>query len=217
MYISQLRAKLGIDLIEDFLIYIFFNFYYCLSIIYIYLLSINNNKIEMKIFGPKSLSYYLFYLSRFATIGSLLLILFILISLSTENFEMVNGQFQINLPLIPNTKIKGYNQTDIITTITLLMLFSSVFFYMLSNILKTFKALKLFTHKAVKQLNYFALLNLVVGPILYFIIQFAIMQKSDYRNIHNLVLSIILGVFVLFVASVFKHGFQVQKENDLTI
>lgn len=171
----------------------------------------------MKIFGPKSLSHYLFYISRLCAISCIALITFILLSLWLDNYEMIKDQFHISLPLIPDTKIKGFYQANIITTITLIMLYFSVFFYMLSNILKTFKAKKLFTDKAIKQLNYFAFLNLVAGTILYFIIHFAIMQKSDFRDIHNLILNIILGVFVLFVASVFKNGFQVQNENDLTI
>lgn len=171
----------------------------------------------MKMFGPKSLSYYLFYVSRLASIGSLFLITYILISLAFENYDTVENQFQIPFPPFTETYIKGFYQTNIIITITLAMLFFTLFFYMLSNILKIFKAEKLFTAKAVKQLNLFAILNLIVGPVLYGLIHFLIMKKSNYADIQNLFLSLVLGVFVLFTAAVFKHGFQVQNENDLTI
>lgn len=167
-------------------------------------------------FGPRSLSYYLFYLSRIAAITSAALISFILVSLATGNFKMVDNQFQIALPLMSETFIKGFYETNIILTITLAMLFFAIFFYLLSNILKTFKAEKLFTQKAIKQLYYFAILNLFIGPSLYFVIHF-IMKKSSFNDAHNLILSLLLGVFVLFIRAVFKRGFNVQNENDLTI
>ena len=168
-------------------------------------------------FGPKSLSYYLFFGSRTAALGSILLVSFILISLATGNFEVINNQFQIQIPLLKETYIKGFYKTNIIVTIALAMGFFTIFFYMLSNILKTFKAEKLFTSKAIKQLNYFAVLNLIVGPILYLLIHFVIMDKSSFSDIYNLFLSLILGVFVLFIIAVFKRGYKVQNENDLTI
>lgn len=170
----------------------------------------------MKMFGPKSVSFYLFYFSRLAAIGSIVLVTFILISLAIGNYEILNDQFQIAIPLFDELYIKGFYETTIITTITLAMLFFAVFFYLLSNILKTFKAQKLFTHKAIKQLNYFAFLNLIVAPALYFIIH-VIMNKSGFSDLHNLLLSLLLGVFVLFIGAVFKKGYQVQNENDLTI
>ncbi|NNK10442.1 MAG: DUF2975 domain-containing protein [Flavobacteriaceae bacterium] len=170
----------------------------------------------MNMFGPQSLSYYLFYLSRIAAIGSIALITFILISLAIGNFEIVDNQFQIALPLLSETFIKGFFKANIITTITLAMLFFSVFFYLLSNILKTFKAEKLFTQKAIKQLNYFAILNLLIGPVIYFIIHF-IMEKSNFNDAYNLLLSLLLGVFVLFIKAIFKKGYVVQHEQDLTI
>lgn len=97
------------------------------------------------------------------------------------------------------------------------MLFFSVFFYMLSNIFKIFKASKLFTNKAIKQLNYFAFINLVVAPILFLTIDFFIMEKPQIGNIYNYLLTFLLGIFLLFIAAVFKHGYKVQSENDLTI
>ena len=171
----------------------------------------------MKIFGQKSLSYYLFYASRLAAFGSILLIAYILISLATGNFEIVDSQFQIAFPPYSKNYIKGFYQPNIIAAISIIMVFFAVFFHMLSNILKTFKAEKLFTSKAIRQLNYFAIVNLVIWPVLYLTIHFVIMKKSNYHDIHNLILGLLLGVFVLFTAAVFKRGHQVQNENDLTI
>ena len=171
----------------------------------------------MKFFGPKSLSHYLFYSIRVVTIVCILLLAFILHSFVIGNFELIGNRFQIKIPLFPKTYIEGFYQVNIITTITVTMVYFTLFFYLLSNILKTFKASKLFTSKVIKELNYFAILNLVAGPILYLIIHFIIMNKSNYKDIFNLILSLLLGVFVLFITAIFKRGFYVQSENDLTI
>ena len=171
----------------------------------------------MRMFGPKSLSYYLFYLTRMASLSILLLIGFFLISLLTHNYQMINGQFQMAIPFLPETFIKGFYRLNILVTITLVMVFIMVFFYLLSNIFKTFKAPKLFTGKAIKQLNYFGLLNLVAAPLLFLIIDFLIMEKQQIGNILNYLLTFILGIFLLFIAAIFKQGHQVQNENDLTI
>ena len=171
----------------------------------------------MKIFGSFSLSYYLFFACRICAIAISVFILFILISFSIGNFHLVDNQFQISIPFFPETFVKGFYESNIILTITLTMIYLIIFFTMLSNILKTFKAEKLFTTSAIKQLNYFALLNLLMGPLLYLVIHFFIMKKNSFENIYNLFLSFILGFFVLFLAALFKKGFIVQNENDLTI
>lgn len=168
-------------------------------------------------FGPKSLSYYLFYVARVSTFLSLALICFILLSLATNNYETVDGQFQIALPLLPETYIKGFFDSKIVITITLAMLFFCVFFYLLSNILKTFKDRKLFTKKAIKHLKYFAFLNLVVAPILFIVIDFIIIGRPHIGNIYNYLLTFLLGIFLLFIAAIFNQGYLVQSENDLTI
>lgn len=176
-----------------------------------------SNNLHMKFFGPNSLSHFLFYVSRFCALGSITLITFILISLGTGNYEIINNQFQISLPLFSETFIRADYQYPHIVTITLTMLFFSTFFYLLSNIFKTFKAATVFSHKAIKTLNYFAFLNLIVAPMLFLTIDFFIMQKQQIGNIFNYLLTFILGVFLLFIIAIFKQGYKVQSENDLTI
>ena len=176
----------------------------------------------MKLFGPKSISTYLFFICRITTIGSILLLLFILLSFTFDNFEVINGQFKIEVPLFSELYIKGIYNQSILISIYLILIFMSVFFYILSFILNSFKSEKLFTAKVIKHLNLFSILNLVVFPILYFlihgfIIHGFIIQTPSFRSIHNLFLSLILGVFVLFISEIFKRGLKVQQENDLTI
>jgi|AntAceMinimDraft_5_1070358.scaffolds.fasta_scaffold72949_3 hypothetical protein len=170
----------------------------------------------MKIFGPKSLSLYLFYFSRLFTILITLLIIFILISFVTENYALIDNRFEIKIPLM-ELYIKGIYQSNIITTISLTLFFYILFLFQLSKIFQTFKSEVLFTKKSIKQLKYFALFNVIGAPLAFVLIHFIIMQHSGFRDVPTYLLHIILGVFVLFIAIVFEKGYQVQAENDLTI
>jgi len=170
----------------------------------------------MKMFGLKSLSVYLFYISRIASIAIGLLLLFILVSFLTGNFELTDNQFEIKIPFV-ETYIKGFYELRIITTITLTLIFYILFFYFLSIIFKTFKAESLFTRTAIRQLNNFALFNIIGSPIAFILIHVLIMKHTNFRDLPTYLLHILLGIFVFFIVAVFKKGFKVQTENDLTI
>jgi len=171
----------------------------------------------MKIFGPKSLSVYLFFITRFLAISIGVLLIYILLSFLAGNFTLNEGRFAIGIPLLGEAVIKGDYKMNIIITISITLLFYSIFFYLLSLIFKTFKAEILFTKTAIKRLNYFASLNLIGGTIIYLLVHFIIMQKTNFRDIHNLILHLLLGTFAVFVITIFRQGFKVQSENDLTI
>jgi len=170
----------------------------------------------MKIFGPKSFSHLLFYLFRGLSIALLLLVIYIDISFLAGNFTHENGRFFIAIPLgIP--AIEGDYQINVILTISLTLIFGTFFFFVLSNIFKALKEDIIFNQLAVKSLSYFTFLNLAVGPVLYLLIHFVIMQKDNYRDIHNLILLIIFDIVALFITYIVKKGTKVQSENDLTI
>ncbi len=122
----------------------------------------------------------------------------------------------MDIPLT-GTFIEGVYQFNIILTISLGLVFGAIFFFVLSNIFKALKQAIIFNRLAIRSLSYFTILNLVVGPVLYLLIHFVIMQKDNYRDIHNLMLHIIFGIVALFLTYIFKRGIQVQQENDLTI
>lgn len=171
---------------------------------------------DMRFFGPKSISHFFFYFFRLLAIGTALFVIYIDAAFLTGNFETYNGRYKMDIPLT-GTFIQGDYQLNVIITISIGLLFGTVFFYMLSSIFHAFKAKVLFTKSAVSLLKYFALLNLVAGPVIYVLIHFVIMQKTNFRDIHNLILHLLIGIVALFVAEVFKKGFFVQQENDLTI
>ncbi len=170
----------------------------------------------MKMFGPKSLSAVAFYIFRVITIGILLFVLYVDYAFLTNQFTHINGRYRMDIPLT-GTFIQGDYQFNVILTISLGLFFGTVFFYVLSNIFKALKEKAIFNKKAISNLRLFTILNLIVGPILYVFIHFPIMNKTDYRDIHNLILHIIFGVIALFLTRIFQNGFKVQSENDLTI
>ena len=170
----------------------------------------------MSTFGPKSFSHILFYLFRGFSILTLLLVLYIDILFFTGNFTQENGRYFMDIPLT-GTFIEGDYQFNVILTISLGLVFGAIFFFVLSNIFKGLKNAMIFNRLAIRSLAYFTILNLVVGPVLYILIHFVIMQKDNYRDIHNLILHIIFGIVALFLTYIFKQGAQVQQENDLTI
>ena len=167
-------------------------------------------------FGPKSLSVYLFYISRIVSIAIGFFLLFILVSFLTGNFELINNRFEIKIPLM-ETYIKGFYDVRIITTIALTLIFYILFFYFLSIIFKTFKAETLFTKTAIRQLNNFALYNLIGSPLAFILIHILIMKHTNLRDLPTYLLHLLLGVFIFFIVAIFKKGYKVQSENDLTI
>lgn len=168
-------------------------------------------------FGPKSISSFLFYVFRLGAISSLVLALFILLSFAFGNYELQDGRFSIPFPLFSYFDIKGDYNMSIITSITLILIYSAGFLYSLSMILKSFKSAVLFNANSIRYLKILAIINLLVFPILYLLIRIVILKVSIMGGIHNLILSLIFGVFLLYVATIFKRGLKVQTENDLTI
>lgn len=171
----------------------------------------------MKFFGKNSISTFFFYGTRVATIGSLLLVVFITLSFGLNNYVVDNGRFTIPFPLISYFDIKGVYKPSIITSINLILLYISVFSLSLSMIFKSFKTEVLFNTKAINYLNLFALVNLGVFPVFYIIMRMVILKIPLLGGMHNLILSTILGILILFVSAIFKRGLKVQEENDLTI
>lgn len=166
--------------------------------------------------GPNSLSHYLFYVFRLIALGIFLLVLYIDISFITGNFKIVNDRYFMSIPPFGN-QITGDYQFNVILTISIGLFFGAIFFFVLSNIFKALREKVIFNKKAINNLKIFTALNLVVGPILYFLIHFPIMEKTDFGDVHNLILHLIFGTIALFLFHIFKRAAYVQSENDLTI
>jgi len=170
----------------------------------------------MKMFGSKSLSEILYYLFRIVSITILVFVLYVDYAFLTSRFTLNQGRYHMDIPLT-GTFIHGDYKFNIILTISIGLIFGALFFFVLSNIFKALKQQVIFNKKAIYNLKLFTIVNLVLGPLLYFLIHYPIMQKTDFRDIHNLILHLIFGVIAFFLFHIFRKGYRVQSENDLTI
>ena len=171
---------------------------------------------KIKMFGNKSLSMLLFYVTKIAAIGYSLFLAFILLSLVTKSFiKNEEGAFIIKIPFTDSV-IKGAFDIKTIVAIILFLLFYISFFYLLSLIFKTFKAETLFSMIAIRHLTYFTWFNLIL-PFLYVILQVIILSKVSFSELSGAFLHIVIGIFAAFIASIFKQGVEIQEENELTI
>ena len=170
----------------------------------------------MKIFGPKSLSTFFYYIFRSISIVLLAFLTYMEFAFITNSFTVNDGRFNMKIPLIGRS-IQGDYQFSDILTITLILIFGILLLYLLSNMFKALKKTVIFNKGIIKNLKLLTILNLIIGPVLYFLIHYPIMHKTEFRNIHNLILLIIFGMISLFLTNVFQKGFNVQSENDLTI
>ncbi|MFD2563307.1 DUF2975 domain-containing protein [Aquimarina rubra] len=171
---------------------------------------------RLKMFGKKSLSTVLFYCTRLIIFGYGFFLLFIITSLLFKNFSITDGnKFQITIPFTSSV-IKG--EYDVTTFIAILcfFIFYAVFFFLLSMIFKTFSGEKLFTEKAIKNLKWFTILNLIL-PVIYIVAGILIKKTIALDDIIPGLLHVGLGIFAAFIATIFKMGFTLQEENELTI
>ena len=142
--------------------------------------------------------------------------LFIGYAFASEDFIGIsNGQFQIEVPLT-DSAIKGYYDLSTIGSIIVFFIFYTLFFYILSMVFKTFREEVLFTKLAIKYLTYFTIINLFF-PFVYGILQMIISYKIDFNDLSIAFLHIILGIFSMFIITIFKQGVQLQEETELTI
>ncbi len=170
----------------------------------------------MKMFGKKSVSSILFYGSSITYSGYALFILFIIIALVFNQLTIIDtNYFQLSIPFT-NSIIKGAYHISNFIAIVSFFLFYTVFFYLLSLIFKTFKAERLFTNRAIIHLKWFTLLNLIF-PIFHIIIDSIYNSHLSTDDLIATLLHIGLGVFASFIATIFKLGYRLQEENDLTI
>jgi len=170
----------------------------------------------MRIFGPKSLSAFFYYIFRSASVVLLAFLAYMEFAFITDRFTVKNGRFDMKIPLIGGTIEADYQFSDILT-ITLTLIFGILLLYLLSNIFKALKKTVIFNKGIIKNLKLLTILNLIVGPILYFLIHYPIMHKTEFKNVHNLILLVIFGMISFFITYVFQKGYTVQSENDLTI
>ncbi|WP_076546441.1 DUF2975 domain-containing protein [Maribacter ulvicola] len=170
----------------------------------------------MKIFGTKSLSSLSYYIFKSTSIVLIAFLTYLGYAFITNRYTIKDGRFDIKIPLVESS-IQADYQFGIILTITLILIFGILLLHLLSNIFKALKDKVIFNKSIIRNLQRLTILNLIIGPVIYVLIQYPIMHHNKLGNIHNLILLVIFGMISLFLTNVFKKGYTVQSENDLTI
>jgi len=167
-------------------------------------------------FGKKSLSTVLFYGNRLITIGYAVFMLLIIIALLTNSYSVFgDNELHIQIPFT-DSFIKGKYAIETLIGLLCFFIFYGSFFYILSLIFKTFSAEKLFTEEAIKYLKWFTILNLSL-PVIYIIVGVVLDTNIKPEDIIPGLLHVALGIFSAFIATIFRLGFTLQEENELTI
>lgn len=171
---------------------------------------------NIKMFGKKSFSTVLYYSTRFATIGYGIIILLVIILLLTNSYIITGDNvLEIQIPFT-SAVIKGAYTLMALVGVLCFSIFYGAFFYVLSLIFKTFSTGKLFTEKAIKYLRWFTILNCSL-PVIYIVTGLIINNNISAEGIVSVIPHIALGIFSAFIAAIFKQGFTIQEENELTI
>lgn len=167
----------------------------------------------------KIISKILFYLCRLLAIIYLAITAYAAISLLTGQWLRLQDEgkkFVIDLPFTQQPFLVGdYTKTYIIFDFLMILGFYGLFFWMAANVFKLFHQPRLFTAKGVTQLRNFYLLNLIVPALSLLLASiFAYVEEGVEMLV---VIHIILGVFIYFLAAIFKQGLNLQDQQDLFI
>lgn len=160
-----------------------------------------------------------FYLARIISVGYILttlhLVTSIVFGLSTLK-HLENGRFAICYPFTNKYFLLGSSFTVLyIAEMVLVIGFYGAFFWLLSNVFKTFRQKRLFTIQGIHNLKLFYLTNLIICPILF--ISLSLFSIEDYPYMMTVIAHSIMGVFALFIAAIFQQGVSLQNDQDLII
>lgn len=160
----------------------------------------------------------LFYLARTLAIPYLATALYCVICFifsSSLVHPLDEGRrFVINYPFTHQRFLIGdeYSFKYVFEMIALIALYG-LFFWLLSNVFKTFRQEKLFTEQSVQRLRVFYLINFL-APLPFLIIHLVTGYEEEIM-ITISGLHAVLGVFAYFMAVIFSRGLILQKEQDL--
>ena len=156
------------------------------------LLNDNFSIMKIKMFGKKSVSALLFWLVILCLFGVMVL---------TINYIPRLLNLNRSLALLNVQPLLNY---------LLLLIPLALLFY-------TFQRKTLFSKQSIKYLHVFAVSNLAAAAYnLYVALSFFEMGFLEAFFLHSFS-NLVLMIFALILAAVFKAGFTIQTENDLTV
>lgn len=198
--------------------YFLFIINYCFTIINYTFAAINLNSYQVK--SVKIVATPLFYITRILAILYLATTLYSLVSLLTEWSYFTKDSekyFAICYPFTDKPFLNGENNWAYKVFNFLIPIgFYGLFFLLISNVFKVFKQPKLFTQYGINQLRYFYLANLTL-PWITILLASIFAGKIEEGLEWVAIIHFFLGVFIYFLAAIFKQGLLLQNEQDLYI
>lgn len=176
---------------------------------------------QHKITDMKSLhltAKILLHLSRLLAVIYFITFVYALISLEVKSASVLlhdaNSQFIIYIPFTHIPFLLGfYNPIYIWVEFLPLFLLYAFFFVLLSYVFGVFTQERLFTHRGYNYLRVFYLANFTLPVIMLFLTELLSEASFDAWGIVGL--HLLLGIFIFFMAAIFKQGLKLQDEQDL--
>lgn len=176
--------------------------------------------IKLKMFGSYSISSFLYWLFKVLFIILIAFLAFFIISTLIGNYKeaIINSVTHYYYKAYFNETVFNVRMdTKGIISFVFPFLKNGLLFYLLVLIFKSLKKEQLiFTKDSIKYLRLFAIFNICM-PFIYSLLDILMFNEWVYLNILPSMPNVFIGLFTLFVLAIFKQGFQVQQENDLTI
>ena len=160
----------------------------------------------------------LLHLSRLLAVIYFITFVYALISLEGKSASVLlhdaNSQFIIYIPFTHIPFLLGfYNPIYIWLEFLPLFLLYAFFFVLLSYVFGVFTQERLFTHRGYNYLRVFYLANFTLPVIMLFLTELLSEASFDAWGIVGL--HLLLGIFIFFMAAIFKQGLKLQDEQDL--
>jgi len=166
----------------------------------------------------KLIAKVLLHLSRVLAFIYFITFLYTLISLEGKSGSVLlhdaNRQFILYLPFTHIPFLLGFNNPVYIWVEFLpLFILYALFFLLLSNVFNVFTQERLFTHRGYNYLRVFYLANFTLPVIMLVLTE--VLSEASFDAWAIVGLHLLLGVFIFFMAAIFKQGLKLQDEQDL--
>lgn len=128
--------------------------------------------------------------------------------------HVAQSEFTLFYPFTKKAFLLGDYTVSFLFTYLFIIAFYGFFLWLLSDVFRSFRQEKLFTQKGVLRLSRFYITNLLVPVLFLILVIFFQSEMSDLVRI--MFLHLVIGVFAYFMATIFKQGWILQEEQDLT-
>ena len=166
----------------------------------------------------KLIANILLHLTRLLALIYFITFLYALITLESKSGSLMlhdaNRQFILYLPLTHIPFLLGfYNPVYIWIEFLPLFILYAFFFLLLSYVFDVFTQERLFTYKGYNYLRVFYLANFTIPLMMLFLTE--MLSEASFDAWAIVGLHLLLGVFIFFMAAIFKQGLKLQDEQDL--